>query len=106
LTTPTSVNRHQLFDLVRITATVVSTDGVTPADPSAITFYTRNAAGSIATYPYLAAGASVMRDGVGRYWREVTVDRDENWDYFVRATGGVQANEQWSFNVEKSIFNL
>lgn len=106
MTTPTAVNRHRLFNLVRITATVVSTDGITPADPSSITFYTRNADGSVASYPYLAAGASVIRVATGAYWREITVDRDQDWSYFVRATGGVQANEQWQFNVEKSIFNL
>jgi hypothetical protein len=106
LSTPTSTARYDLFDLVRLTATIVSTDLVTLADPSSITFYARSPAGTVATYPYLAAGASVMRDGVGRYWREITVDMDGDWLYFVRATGGVQANEQWQFNVQKSIFNL
>jgi hypothetical protein len=106
LSTPTSTSRYDLFDLVRITGTFVSTDLSTLADASAITLYVRSPAGSVASYPYLAGGASVVRDGVGRYWREITVDMDGDWSYFWRATGGVQANEQWQFNVQRSIFNL
>src|SRR5919109_5270570 len=98
MTTPSAVAHHNLYDLIRITGTFVSTDLSTLADPSAITLYVRSPAGSVATYPYLQPGASVIRDGVGRYWREITGDMDGAWFYFWRGTGGVQANEQWQFN--------
>lgn len=107
MTTPTIVSQYSLYDIVRFTATFVSTDLVTPADASAITLYVRSPAGSIATYPFGVAGASVVRDGVGRYWREITLDMDGRWDYFWRGTGGVQANEEYQIHVGKSqIFNL
>jgi hypothetical protein len=107
LSTPTTVSQYDLYDLVRLTATVVSTDLSTLADPSSITFYVRSPAGSVATYPYGVAAASVIRDGVGRYWKEVTGDMDGRWAYFSRATGGVQANEEWYFDVRRSsVFNL
>lgn len=106
MSTPTAVSRYDLYDLIRLTATFVSTDLVTPADASSITLYVRSPVGSVASYPYLQPGASVMRDGAGRYWREITPDMDGDWSYFWRGTGGVQANEQWQFNVQKSIFNL
>ena len=106
MSTPSTVGQYDLFDLVRLTATFVSTDLSTLADASTITLHVRSPAGSVATYGYLAAGASIIRDGVGRYWREVTPDMDGEWTYFWRATGGVQANEEWRFNVRRSMFNL
>jgi hypothetical protein len=107
MTLPATYSAYTLGQLVRCQATFVSTDGVTPADPSTVMLFVRNGLGSVASYLYGAAGASIIRNGAGAYVRDVTVDTDGEWAYHFRGTGGVQAAEEWGFTGRKSrIFNL
>jgi len=99
---PNEISRYDIGDLVRAAATFVSTDGVTPADPSTIDFLILNPAGTVSTYRYLAAAASVVRQATGAYWREFTLDQAGSWFYRCQATGGVQAAEEWSLIVDRS----
>lgn len=106
MTHPQAVSRYDAGDLMTMVATFVSTDGVTPADPSSILLFVKNSQGSIATYQYGAAGASIVRAGVGAYKRDHSIpysaDSYGSWHYIYLGTGGVQAVEGWSFLVERN----
>ena len=95
MTTPAQVSRYDLYDLVRLVATTVASDGVTPADASTMQFLVRNPSGSVATY-------TGSRTGVGAYIRDITVNVVGSWYYRGVATGGAQANEEWTFIVDRS----
>lgn len=95
MTTPGAVSRYDLNDLARLVATFCSTDGVTPADPSTVTLYVKDAAGSVASYVYGAAGASVIRVATGAYARDLSLASwVGSWPYRWEGTGGVQAAEE------------
>lgn len=100
--TPETVSRYDIGDLVQLRATFLGTDGVTPADPSTMVFSTINPFGTIASYSFGAAGASVIRTGAGAYFKEVTVDVPGQWYYRAQGTGGAQAAEEWPFIVNES----
>jgi len=104
VTTPDTVSRYDLNDLVRFIATFVSTDAITAADASTITFYTKNPSGVIASYVFTggAGGGSITRLGVGAYAKDWTLDVVGSWFYRWAATGGIQANEEWSAIVDRS----
>jgi hypothetical protein len=98
MATPDSVSRYDVNDLVRFVATFVSTDGITLADASTVTFYLRNPIGSVASYVYTggAGGGSIQRLAAGQYAKDTTLDVVGSWFYRWAATGGIQANEEWS----------
>jgi hypothetical protein len=102
-----SQGRYDIGDLIRLRATYVSTDLVTPADPSVITFLVRSA-GSVGTYQYVggAGGGSITRVPTGAYYKDITVDVYGDWTYRSVGTGGVQAAEEWQFTVDQSKFAL
>lgn len=102
MTTPNTAARYDLLDLVQMRATFLSTDAVTPADPSTMMFLVKSPLGSVATYAFGAAGASVTRAGVGAYFKDITVDSVGSWHYRAHGTGGVQANEEWTLVVDRS----
>lgn len=97
-------NTYDIGDLVRIRATFVSTDLVTPADPSTIIFRTLNPLTGVACFSFVAAGASITRAGVGAYYKDITPNAQGQWAYNALATGGVQAAAESSFNVQHSAF--
>jgi hypothetical protein len=103
-----SLGRYDIGDLVRLRATYVSTDLVTPADPSTITFLTLSGAGTVASYQFTggAGGGSITRVAAGAYYKDVTVDVYGTWTYRAIGTGGVQAAEEWQFSVDQSKFSL
>lgn len=102
MTTPLQISRYDVLDLVRVTATFVGTDGVTAADPSTVMVYVKDPAGTVATYSFGQAGASITRAGVGAYYKDITVTTSGTWFYRVYATGGVQASEEYGFEVNRS----
>lgn len=103
MTTPAIVHRYDLNDLVRFSVNFVSTDGVTLADPTHVTFHQRNPAGSVASFVNSAgAGGSITRLGVGQFAKDVSLDSVGSWYYRWSGTGGVQANEEWSVLVDPS----
>lgn len=103
MATPNLVTRYDLYDLARFSVDFVSTDGVTLADPTHVTFYTKSPLGSVASYLNSAgAGGSITRLGVGQFIKELTLDSVGSWFYRWSGTGGVQANEEWSAIVDQS----
>jgi len=101
-----SLGRYDIGDLVRLRATYVSTDLVTAADPSVITFLVMSGAGTVASYQFAGGGGSITRAGVGAYYKDITVDVYGDWTYRSIGTGGVQAAEEWQFSVDHSKFAL
>lgn len=105
MATPKFTGRYDRGDLVTLTATVVGTDGVTPAQPSYFAFLVKDANGSVTTYVFGASGASVINPGTGAFSKDVSLDPavpDGKWYYRAIATGAVQAVEEWSFLVDRS----
>lgn len=102
--TPELVNRYDLHDLARFVATFVSTDGLTLADASTITLYVKAPNGSVASYVHVggAGGGSITRLAAGQYAKDITLDQVGSWFYRWAATGGIQANEEWSLLVDRS----
>jgi hypothetical protein len=99
---PDSVSRYDLGALSRLVATFVSTDGVTTADPSSIDLLVKNPLGSVSTYSFGVAGASVVRVATGAYVRDTTLDVVGSWFYRWAGTGGVQAPDEYSLLVDRS----
>jgi len=97
-----SVARYYVGQLIRMRATYVSSDMVTPADPSSIYFRLIYPTGSVATYQF--GTASVTRAGVGAYYADVTATVYGAHTYEGLGTGGVQAVNEWHFEVIHSPF--
>ena len=101
-----SQGRYDIGDLIRLRASYVSTDLVTAADPSVITFLVMSGAGTVASYQFAGGGGSITRAGVGAYYKDITIDSYGPWTYRTVGTGGVQAAEEWQFVVDQSKFSL
>jgi hypothetical protein len=99
-----SLGLYDIGDLVRLRATFVSTDMVTPADPSTIVFRILSPATTVACYAF--GTGSITRATVGAYYKDITPDVYGDWAYNVLGTGGVQAVSEWSFQVRHSRFVL
>lgn len=97
----TQIGNYDVGDLLRLRATFVSTDLTTLADPSTILFRILPP-GATAVACYSFGTGSITRAGVGAYYKEITPDVYGVWTYNVLATGGVQAVEEWQFNVKHS----
>jgi hypothetical protein len=101
---PDSVSRYNPGAMARLVATIVSTDGVTPADASVIDIFVKDSQGTVTTYRF--PGGSVIRVGTGAYAHDHQIPYSANavgsWFYGYLATGGAQAAEEWSFIVERS----
>lgn len=100
----TSIGNYDIGDLIRLRATFVSTDLVTPADPSTMIFRVLSPATTVACYAFGVQAASVARAGVGAYYKDITPDVYGNWAYNALATGGIQAVDEWTFTVKHSAF--
>lgn len=107
---PPLVSVYDAGDMVTLTATVLGTDGVTPITPSYFAFLVGNPQGSVATYVFGAAAASILNPGAGAFSKDVSVDFATwaigSWFYRSIATGKVQAADEWSFLVGPSRFLL
>lgn len=102
MTTPNGVSRYKPGALVELTATILGTDGVTPAQPSWFAFLVKTPDGSVATFVFGAAGASVISPGAGAFFKTVTASAVGSWFYRAEATGLVQDAQEWSFIVDDS----
>lgn len=102
MTRPNGVSEYDIGDLVQIRATVIGTDGITPAQPSTFMFLVKNGAGSVATYALSDASASVGNPGAGAFFKDVNIDGAGSWFYRSMATGLTQSAEEWSFLVRPS----
>lgn len=107
---PAQIADYDLGDMVTLTATVLGTDGVTPVQPSYFAFLVENPQGSVATYVFGAAGASILNPGNGAFSKDISIDPTVgyvgSWFYRSVATGRVQAADEWSFLVQASRFIL
>lgn len=101
MTTPNTVSAYKLNDMLRMQVTFRGSDG-NPADPSMMHFLVRNPAGSVATYLYGQAGASVVNVATGVYEKDITLSIVGSWYYRAEATGLVQTVEEWAFLVDPS----
>ena len=102
---PVTVDAYDYGDLPQFQATFVGTDGITPRDPSTIDFLLANAVGSVATYRFGEAGASIVRSGTGAYFTDRTISGSGgygHWYYRWIATGGVQAAHEHQLLVRRS----
>jgi hypothetical protein len=104
VSTPQGVSRYDLHDLVRFTGNFVGTDGITPADPSTVTFLFKDANGSVGSYQYIGGpgGGSITRISAGVYAKDVTVVVAGTHFYRWEGTGGPQASEEWTVTVAQS----
>lgn len=93
---------YDIGDPIRLRATFVSTDFTTVADPSTMIFRLLYPSGSVATFAF--GTASVTRSGTGAYYLDTTASVYGDHAYTALATGGVQAVEEWTFNVRHSKF--
>jgi hypothetical protein len=100
----TSIGLYDVGDMIRLRATFVSTDLITPADPSTMIFRIQSPATAVACYAFGVVAASVARAGVGAYYKDITPDVYGQWVYNALATGGVQAVDEWTFTVKHSAF--
>lgn len=102
MTTPNGVSRYKPGALVELTATIIGTDGITPAQPSWFAFLVKTPNGSVATFAFGAAGASVVSPGAGAFFKTITADQVGSWLYRAEATGLVQDAQEWAFLVDAS----
>jgi len=84
--------------------TVTFTSGGVPVDPDALTVKVRNPANEVTTYVY-GVDAEVVRDSIGVYHVDVSVDRSGTWRHRWEGTGSNQAAGESSFEVEDSYFD-
>ena len=103
---PPLVAVYDYGDLVSAVASFVGTDGLTPANPSAVIFLLKSPNGSVASYQYGVAGASILLVGTAAYQRDFTADQIGSWFYRYVGTGNVQAADEWQLVVAKSQFVL
>ena len=101
---PREVDRYDVGDLVRVVASYVGTDGVTPANPSMVTVQVMNPLGSVATARF--GVSSVVQVGSAAYAHDFTITNPGSWFYRWEGTGNVQAAEVWSLLGEASVFHL
>lgn len=102
MATPRYVTQYDLGDLVRISATLIGTDGVSGVSPSMFMFIVKNPLGSVATAQFGQAAASVNAAASNAFYKDLSVDYAGTWYYRSMATGLGQGAEDWSFFVASS----
>jgi len=70
------------------------------ADPTAITLMVKDPTGTVTTYSH---PASLTKDGVGRYSKELTPTLSGRWYYKFRGTGAVEATVEETFRVREQV---
>jgi hypothetical protein len=95
---PSRVEHADVLDLLRFVATFVSTDMVTPADPSQVYLLVRDGRGSVASYGF--GTASITRSGVGAYYFEQIASFSGEWTFTWVGIGGAQAAETFKILID------
>lgn len=105
MTVPNFVGKYDLGDTIQLRATVLGTN-MAPAQPSAFVFLVRNPLGSVASYTYGGAGASIISPGAGAFFKDITIEPNASyvgtWFYRGLATGLISAAEEFTFLVQSS----
>lgn len=95
--TPRFISQVDVGDMRRIVATVIGTDGVNGAMPSMFIYLVKNPLGSVGTFIYGQAGASITPLSSYSFAKDISVDYAGTWYYRAVATGLAQDAEEWSF---------
>ena len=95
-------NTYDIGDLVRCTGTFTNAAG-NAIDPTTVTFKVRDPPLNETEYVY-GDDAEVVKDGVGVYHVDVSVDESGRWRYRWESTGTGQAAGEAEFSVRRSGF--
>jgi len=95
-----SVNTYDIGQAVRCDVVFADTAG-TATDPTTVTFIIRDPSGNETTYTYPPAG-TIVKDGVGDYHADVTLDEAGLWYYRWEGTGALVAASEHGFYARKS----
>lgn len=98
-THPDTVTRCNLYDYRRLTATVVASGGAI-TQPSSMVITVINPVGSLASYVFGQAGASIANPTTGCFYKDYTFDYVGTWGYAAHASGIVAARERWTVIVD------
>lgn len=104
--TPSGVNRYQPNDVARLVATITASGGVV-TQPSSLALHIRNPLGSVASYIFGVAAASIANPGAGMFYKDFSIPPPASqpvgtWGYGFHASGLVSGYEDWLFIVDPS----
>jgi hypothetical protein len=95
------MERYEIDTLVNLQATFTLADGVTPADPTTVTVYVRNPAGTLLTYTY--AAGDVTRTSAGSYAYSLYCAASGKWSYKWQGAGAIEVTSpDTAFQVNRS----
>lgn len=99
------MNEYDVGDAVRFSATFANSGG-TAADPSNVFFKIKDPTGTIGTYTMSGTGTNtdLVKDSVGNYHIDVTLDESGIWHYRWQGTGTLDAAEEDQLKVVDSAF--
>jgi hypothetical protein len=100
--TTATTNTYDIGDQVRTSVAFTTTVG-TPVDPTAVTFRLRKPSGIISILVY-GVDAAVVKDSVGNYHVDVTVDLQGIFAYRYEGTGAAVAACEGRFVAQNSDF--
>lgn len=101
-THPEVVSRYELLDMVRLVATVVASGGAI-TQPSSMVFHVRDPIGSVASYVFGQAGASITNPSPGLFYKDIVPSIVGTWGYGAHASGVVSGRTEWVFIVNPSL---
>ncbi len=96
-------NTYDKGDKIRISATFQDANG-TDMDPTTITVKHKKPDGTVITWVY-GTDTEVVKDAVGKYHADITLDQSGTWLYRFEGTGSVVAAGEEVFHVRKSLFD-
>lgn len=107
-THPDQIGQYDLFDIVRISATVVASGGaITQPSSMVVGILPGGPSGILPTYyAFGSAGASIANPSPGVFYKDVVADVAGQWRYSFHPSGIVGAREEWSFIVDPTVFTL
>ena len=95
---------YDVGDLVRCSAVFTDYAGAV-LDPTVVKFRFIKPSGSITRYTY-GTDAQLVKDSVGHYHVDVSVDATGEWKYRWQSTGVGQAAEESAFFVRESVLTV
>jgi hypothetical protein len=93
-----SIATYDIGDLPRLTTTF-KVGGVL-TDPSAITFAVKRPDDTLTTYTY-GVGGQIVKDSVGTYHVDLSLDQRGLWHYRWTGTGSAEGAEEGRFYVRQ-----
>ena len=90
-------------DLVRATATFANSAG-TATDPTTVTVYVKNPAGTLSTYIY-GTDAEVVKSATGIFYIDVDCNKAGEWHVRFKGTGAVAQTVRGIIRVETDPFS-